>query len=68
MYGRADGNPKYAMASTITGAILNIVFDPLLIFIFDMGIRGAAIATVAGQVTSAVISVSYLRKFKNIQL
>ena len=68
MYVRADGSPKYAMFSTITGAILNIVFDPLLIFVFDMGIRGAAIATVAGQATSAVISVSYLRKFKSIQL
>lgn len=68
MYVRADGSPKYAMVSTITGAVLNIVFDPLLIFVFNMGIRGAAIATVAGQVTSAVISVSYLRKFKSIQL
>lgn len=68
MYVRADGSPKYAMISTITGAILNIIFDPILIFVLDMGIRGAAIATVAGQAASAVISVSYLRKFKSIQL
>lgn len=68
MYVRADGSPKYAMFSTIIGAILNIIFDPILIFVFDMGIRGAAIATVAGQVASAIISVSYLHKFKSIQL
>lgn len=68
MYVRADGSPKYAMFGTITGAVLNIIFDPVLIFVFDMGIRGAAIATVAGQVTSAIISVSYLHKFKSIHL
>ena len=68
MYVRADGSPKYAMIGTITGAVLNIVFDPIFIFVFDMGIRGAAIATVAGQVTSAIISVSYLRNFKSMQL
>lgn len=68
MYVRADGSPKYAMVSTITGAVLNIIFDPILIFVFDMGIRGAAIATVAGQAASAIISVSYLHKFKSLQL
>ena len=68
MYVRADGSPKYAMASTITGAVLNIIFDPILIFVLDMGIRGAAIATVAGQVASAIITVLYMRRFKSIQL
>lgn len=68
MYVRADGSPKYAMFSTISGAVLNIIFDPILIFVFDMGIRGAAIATVTGQVISAIISVSYMHKFKSIHL
>ncbi len=66
MFIRADGSPKYAMASTITGAVINIVLDPLLIFTFDMGIQGAAIATVAGQIISAVIAVSYLSRFKGV--
>ena len=68
MYIRADGSPKYAMISTITGAVLNIIFDPILIFVLDMGIRGAAIATIAGQAASAILSVSYLHKFKSIRL
>lgn len=64
MYVRADGSPKYAMFSTIIGAVLNIIFDPIFIFVFDMGIRSAAIATVAGQVVIAIISVSYLYNSK----
>lgn len=46
---RADGSPKYAMASTLIGAVLNIILDPIFIFTLDMGIEGAAIATIIGQ-------------------
>lgn len=51
---RAEGNPKIAMGTMLIGAILNIILDPIFIFKLDMGIRGAAIATVISQMTSAV--------------
>ena len=57
---RADGSPKYAMFSMIIGAVLNVILDPVLIFIFDMGVKGAAIATVIGQVASFIVSVVYI--------
>lgn len=65
---RADGSLKYAMAATISGAVLNTILDPLFLFVFDMGIEGAALATILGQIVSAVISICYLRKFRYIQL
>ena len=54
---RADGSPKYAMFSMALGAIVNTIFDPIFIFVFHMGVQGAAIATVMGQVASFVVSV-----------
>lgn len=63
---RADGSPKYAMLSMVLGAIINTVFDPIFIFIFHMGVRGAAIATVMGQVASFIVSAVYLPRFKSI--
>lgn len=45
---RADGNPKFAMASTLIGAVANIILDPIFIFVFKWGMKGAAIATVIG--------------------
>ena len=65
---RADGSPKYAMVSMLLGAVINTVFDPIFIFVFEMGVRGAAIATVMGQVTSFVVSVLYLPRFKTFKL
>ncbi len=65
---RADGSPRYAMVSMLSGAILNIVLDYLFLFCFSMGVEGAAIATVIGQVVSFVISILYLRKFKTVDL
>lgn len=62
---RADGSPKYAMFSMILGAVINTVFDPIFIFIFHMGVRGAAIATVMGQVASFIFSVVYMPRFKS---
>lgn len=62
---RADGSPKYAMFSMVLGAIINTVFDPVFIFIFHMGVRGAAIATVMGQVASFIVSALYLLRFKS---
>lgn len=65
---RADGSPKYAMFSMVIGAILNVILDPVLIFMFHMRVQGAAIATVIGQVASFVVSVVYLPQFKTIHL
>lgn len=63
---RADGSPKYAMFSMILGAVINTVFDPIFIFVFHMGVRGAAIATVMGQVASFVFSIVYMPRFKSV--
>ena len=57
---RADGSPKLAMASTLIGAVLNIILDPIFIFGFKLGMTGAAVATVIGQIATALISVIYL--------
>lgn len=61
---RADGSPNFAMVSMLLGAIINTVFDPIFIFIFDMGVRGAAIATILGQIISFLVSIFYLPRFK----
>ena len=52
---RADGNPAWAMASMLAGALINIALDPLFIFAFKMGMAGAAWATVIGQAASFII-------------
>lgn len=57
---RADGSPKFAMLSTLAGAVVNIVLDPIFIFTFKWGMAGAAAATVAGQIVTAILSVLYL--------
>ena len=65
---RADGSPKYAMACTLAGAITNLIFDPVFIFGFGMGVKGAAIATIMGQILTFAMSVFYLTKAKNFVL
>lgn len=67
-YVRSDGSPKYSMAVTLVGAILNTILNPILIFCFDMGIAGGAIATVIGQAVSAIMVLNYFRNFKMIKL
>lgn len=52
---RFQGNAAYAMVGIVSGAVLNVLLDPLFIFVFDMGIRGAALATLASQTCSFVI-------------
>ena len=52
---RAQGNAMFAMVGITTGGILNMFLDPLLIFVFQMGISGAAIATMASQMVSFCI-------------
>lgn len=63
---RADGSSTYSMLSIVTGAILNIILDPLFIFVFKMGIAGAAWATVISQIISSVLLAFYFPKFKMV--
>ena len=56
---RASGNPRMAMNLTIMTVILNVIFAPLFIFVFDMGIRGAALATVIAQFVALVVILRY---------
>ena len=65
---RADGSPRWSMVCNLTGALLNTVLDPLFIFTFDMGIEGAAWATVISQFVSWVLVVNYLRGFRSVKL
>lgn len=65
---RADGSPKYAMISMVLGAILNIILDPIAIFVFNMGVKGAAFATVLSQLLTFVLNILYIRKFKTISI
>ena len=64
---RADGSPKFAMISTLTGAVLNIILDPVFIFLFKWGMMGAAVATVIGQIAAAALAVWYLVHMKLVK-
>ena len=64
---RADGNPRFAMISTLAGAALNIILDPIFIFGFRWGMMGAAVATVIGQLVTAALAVWYLLHMKIIR-
>ncbi len=64
---RADGNPRFAMASTLAGAMINIILDPIFIFCFRWGMKGAAVATAIGQVATAILAVWYLMNMRIIK-
>lgn len=65
---RSDGSPQFAMVSTLAGCVLNCIFDPIFIFGFKWGMMGAAVATVLGQVITAVLSIWYLFHMKAVKL
>ena len=65
---RADGSPKYSMIMLVIGAIINIILDPIFIFVFNKGVAGGAIATVIGQFVSFLIAIIYIKKFKSIKI
>ena len=65
---RADGSPKYSMTTMVLGAMLNIILDPIFIFVFKMGVKGAAIATVISQILTFGLNVLYIKKFKSIKI
>lgn len=65
---RSDGSPRFAMISTLAGALVNIILDPIFIFGFHWGMMGAAVATVLGQVLTAALSIWYMFHLKSIRL
>lgn len=65
---RADGSPQMTMACNLTGAVVNTILDALFVLVFDWGMKGAALATVIGQVISAIMVIVYIRKFKTVTL
>lgn len=65
---RADGSPGFSMAATAVGAIINIILDPIFIFKFNLGIKGAAYATVIGQVASLIVTIIYYTRTKTFKL
>ncbi|MBP1533298.1 MAG: MATE family efflux transporter [Ruminococcus sp.] len=64
---RADGSPKFAMISTLAGAVLNMILDPIFIFVFRWGMMGAAVATFIGQIVTAVLAIWYLCNMKLVK-
>lgn len=65
---RADGSPKYTMICNLTGAVINTILDPILIFNFNLGMSGAAIATIVGQLCSGILVLLYIRNYKTVSL
>ena len=65
---RSDGSPKFAMISTLAGAVVNVILDPIFIFVFRWGMMGAAVATVLGQALTAVLAIWYLCRMKAVKL
>lgn len=66
---RAEGNPKISMYTMLLGAILNTILDPIFIFVFKMGVKGAAIATIISQMVAAIWVLSYyFGKRSNLRL
>ena len=65
---RADGSPKFAMVSTLAGCVINIILDPIFIFLFRWGMMGAAVATVAGQIVTAALAVWYLCHMRSVKI
>ena len=65
---RADGNPRLSMISMLVGAVINTILDPVFIFACHWGVKGAALATILGQIASFIISTLYLRKLKSVRL
>lgn len=64
----ADGSPRYSMISMLIGAVVNTILDPVFIFVLNMGMTGAALATIIGQMISFCISLRYMFHFKTIRL
>lgn len=67
-FARCDGAPVLSMYSMLAGAILNIILDPIFMFVFGLGVKGAAIATAISQVVSALILIWYFKYKSNMKI
>ncbi|MCD7865512.1 MAG: MATE family efflux transporter [Clostridiales bacterium] len=65
---RADASPKMAMVCSLTGAVLNTILDAVFVLGFQWGMRGAALATIIGQIVSGIMVIVYMRGFKTVPL
>lgn len=65
---RADGSPGMTMACNITGAVINVILDAVFVMVLGMGMKGAAIATIIGQIVSGIMVIAYLVRFKTVRL
>ncbi|MCI2055591.1 MAG: MATE family efflux transporter [Oscillibacter sp.] len=65
---RSDGSPRFAMISTLAGAVVNLILDPVMIYGLHWGMMGAAVATVLGQILTAILAVWYLFHLKAVKL
>lgn len=65
---RADGSPRFNMVGLLTGCVINLVCDPIFIFVFGWGVKGAAWATILGQMANAVLNIIYItRHMKSVK-
>ena len=65
---RADGSPTWAMLSMLTGAVINIILDPVFIFVFRLGMTGAALATIIGQAATFIMTLVYFTHTQTFKL
>ena len=65
---RSDGSPRWNMTGLLAGCLINFILDPVFIFVFKMGVKGAALATILGQMVNAVIALLYLKRMKTVRL
>ena len=65
---RADGSPQFAMLSTLAGCLINVILDPLAIFVLGWGMKGAALATIIGQIVTAILALYYVKHLKSVTL
>lgn len=65
---RADGSPRFAMICNLSGAVINTILDAIFIFGFHMGMAGAALATITGQIFSCILVIRYLTNCRSVKL
>ena len=65
---RSDGSPRWNMVGLLAGCLINFILDPTFIFIFHMGVKGAALATILGQAANAAIALLYLKRMKTVKI
>lgn len=65
---RADGSPKFAMISTVAGCVINCILDPIAIFVLHWGMFGAGLATILGQIITALLAAWYMTRCKSVKL